>query len=269
MKKLVLFLMLSLSMMSIKAFDIPDQRPDGVVFDYANVLVDKTGIQNIINSMREKCGVVVVTVPELGNETIEEFTIKVGDKWKVGKKGEDTGLIYVLSIKDRKHRMEVGRGLQGEITDGKAQSMIDSVKSFYKNKNYDDGVKQILALVSKELNITASTATPTPIASAVTADWTTGDILWFFLILLVILIIVIVIVAVVSKYSDRDDSSGSSGGSLGSFISSSSYDRGSSSSSYTPSSSDSSSSSSYDSSSSSSSYDSGGSFDGGGASGDW
>ena len=65
----------------------------------------------------ESTQVVLLTVPSLKGEPIEQFGIKVAEAWRIGKKGNDNGAILVLSKQERKVRIEVGRGLEGRLTD--------------------------------------------------------------------------------------------------------------------------------------------------------
>jgi uncharacterized protein len=84
--------------------------------------------------------VAVLTVPSLEGDVIEEFSIRVGDAWKIGQKGKDNGVIFIVSKADRKMRIEVGRGLQGVLTDLLAGRIIDTViKPRFKQNRFDDG----------------------------------------------------------------------------------------------------------------------------------
>jgi len=84
--------------------------------------------------------VVVLTVPSLEGDVIEGFSIRVGDAWKIGQKGKDNGVILIVSKADRKMRIEVGRGLQGVLTDLLAGRIIDRViKPRFKENRFDDG----------------------------------------------------------------------------------------------------------------------------------
>jgi len=86
--------------------------------------------------------VVVLTIPSLENEPIEEFSIKVVDTWKLGQKGKDNGVLLLVAKDDRKVRIEVGRGLEGELTDALcAQIIRNEIVPNFKAGDYDRGVK--------------------------------------------------------------------------------------------------------------------------------
>jgi len=67
----------------------------------------------------------VLIVPTTGDETIEQFSIRVVDQWKLGRKGVDDGALLLVAKDDRKARIEVGRGLEGVIPDAIANRIID------------------------------------------------------------------------------------------------------------------------------------------------
>jgi uncharacterized protein len=60
---------------------------------------------------------VLLTVPSLEGDPIEDFSIRVAEKWKIGQRGKDDGLILIVARDERKMRIEVGYGLEGELTD--------------------------------------------------------------------------------------------------------------------------------------------------------
>ena len=57
--------------------------------------------------------IAVLTIPSLQGESIEDFSIRVAESWRIGQKGVDNGVILIIALKDRKLRIEVGYGLEG------------------------------------------------------------------------------------------------------------------------------------------------------------
>jgi uncharacterized protein len=128
---------------SSHALDVPPLQ--GYVNDYANMLSPsvKAGIENELKAFEQtdSTQIVILTIPSLEGEVIEEFGIKVGDAWKIGQKTKDNGLIFIVSNQDRKMRIEVGRGLEGRMTDLMAGRIIDLViKPRFKRGDFDGGV---------------------------------------------------------------------------------------------------------------------------------
>ncbi|MCW8156258.1 methanol dehydrogenase [Stutzerimonas stutzeri] len=71
--------------------------------------------------------VVVVTVPDLGGRSIEEFGLELGRTWGIGQKDEDNGALLIIARDDRKIRIEVGYGLEGRLTDAQSSVIINRI----------------------------------------------------------------------------------------------------------------------------------------------
>ena len=76
---------------------------------------------------RKGSQVAVLIVPTTAPETIEQFSIRVAEAWKIGRKKVDDGAILVVAKDDRALRIEVGYGLEGALTDVTAKRIIDEV----------------------------------------------------------------------------------------------------------------------------------------------
>ncbi len=95
--------------------------PRHYVEDYANVINqdNEQSLNKILQELEQKTGAqyIILTVQTIGNTTIERFSIELAQKWKLGQKGKDNGMLFVLAKNDRKWRFEVGYGLEGSVTD--------------------------------------------------------------------------------------------------------------------------------------------------------
>jgi len=103
------------------ALNLPD-RPHDYVVDLAGVVDDGTERQlnGFLRELEAKTGsqVVVLAVPSTDGVPIEDFSIDVAhNRWKIGKKGKDNGLLITVAVNDRKYRFEVGYGLEGVLPD--------------------------------------------------------------------------------------------------------------------------------------------------------
>jgi uncharacterized protein len=107
--------------------DVPPLR--GRVNDYAKVLAaDQTRkLEDQLAQFERDTGhqVVVLTVPSLEGDSLEDFSIRVAENWKIGKKGLDNGVILVVVPKDRRLRLEVGYGLEGVLPDAVANQITN------------------------------------------------------------------------------------------------------------------------------------------------
>jgi uncharacterized protein len=76
---------------------------------------------------RKGSQIAVLIVPTTAPETIEQYSIRVAEAWKIGRKKVDDGAILVVAKDDRKLRIEVGYGLEGALTDVTSKRIIDEV----------------------------------------------------------------------------------------------------------------------------------------------
>src|SRR5580698_7774266 len=105
--------------------------------------------------LRKGSQVAVLIVPTTAPETIEQYSIRVAEAWKVGRKKVDDGAILLIAKNDHKLRIEVGYGLEGALTDVTAQRIIDEVitpkfKGGDFNGGISDGVDRIMRVVDGE-----------------------------------------------------------------------------------------------------------------------
>jgi uncharacterized protein len=141
------------------AFDIPT-HPSAYVNDYAGVLSQdtKVSLEQKLTELNASTTneVTVVIVPSLeGKDTIEGLGIKIADTWKVGKKGRDNGVLFLISRDDHEARIEVGYGLEGSLTDSVSGQILRDVAfpSFKKgdyNQGVVDGVDAIIQVIQGE-----------------------------------------------------------------------------------------------------------------------
>ena len=104
---------------------------------------------------RKGSQVAVLIVPTTQPETIEQFSIRVADAWKIGRKKIDDGVILVVAKNDRKLRIEVGYGLEGALTDVTAKRIIDEVITpKFRSGDFaggiSDGVDRIIRIIDGE-----------------------------------------------------------------------------------------------------------------------
>ena len=84
--------------------------------------------------------VALLTVPTLAGDSLEEFSLRVAEKWRLGQKGRDNGALILVAKAERKMRIEVGYGLEGRLTDLLAGRIIDNVMSpRFKAGDFDGG----------------------------------------------------------------------------------------------------------------------------------
>lgn len=103
----------------------------GPVNDYAAILSadEKETLESFLLALDRQTGVqiAVLTIPSLEGESLESFSLKTVEQWKLGQQGEDNGALLLVSLEDRAVRIETGYGLEGTLTDAKSGLIIRNV----------------------------------------------------------------------------------------------------------------------------------------------
>jgi uncharacterized protein len=257
---------------------------------------DVSALNQTIRAFEARKGsqVAVLIVPTTDGEAIEQYSIRVAEAWKIGRKKIDDGVLLVIAKNDRKLRIEVGYGLEGALTDVTSKRIIDEIITpRFRNGDFSGGIS---AGVDRILRVVEGEKLPAPAQSepqqgfqpswlldhvnpfnpfmifavfvvgaamratlgrligAVATGGIVGVLAWFFIQSLILAALAAIIVFIIALFGDFANNTGGGGRS-----SSSGWSGGGG-------------GSSDWSSSSSSSSDSGGgggSFGGGGASGSW
>ena len=93
--------------------------------------------------------VLAVIFPSLDGESLEDFTIRCAERWKVGRKGLDDGVIFFAFLSQRRMRLEVGYGLEGKIPDALSGRLLDLVKPHFARGDYGGGVLALAGALEK------------------------------------------------------------------------------------------------------------------------
>ncbi len=127
---------------------IPVPPLTGPVVDLAGILdrSDQARLDQLARAARaQKDGqgaqLQFLTVPSLEGETIEDFSIRVAEAWKLGSRGSDNGVLVTVSRDDHAVRIEVGGGLEGELTDAQSAIIIrNTIVPAFRAGRYGDGL---------------------------------------------------------------------------------------------------------------------------------
>jgi uncharacterized protein len=86
--------------------------------------------------------VVVLTIPSLEGEVLEDYSLRVADEWGLGRADRDDGLLFLVARDDRKMRFEVGYGLEGTIPDVIAGRILDgAVRPRFRDGDFAGGIE--------------------------------------------------------------------------------------------------------------------------------
>ncbi len=126
-----------------QAKDLP--KPTDYVSDFAHVLSPEavTKIDSLcaqLDHSKANAQVAVVTVKTLDGEDSAEWANELEDKWKMGRKGSDRGVLVLLAVQDRKRRIEVGYGLEGILNDAKLGDIGRAMVPYLRAQDYDSAV---------------------------------------------------------------------------------------------------------------------------------
>lgn len=195
MKKLLIGLIAFFTLTTLVFAAYPSYS--GFVNDYTNTL-SKEEVQKLETKIKEyetqtTNQIAIALVKTTEPESIEEYSIHLADKWKPGQKGKDNGILMLFAMDDRKMRIEVGRGLEGSLTDLQATRIIDDVMvPEFKNKNYysgiNKGIDRIIVAVSPDSPIAS-------VSAALIEKNEQSDAAALFVIIIVIILVVLIIAA--------------------------------------------------------------------------
>lgn len=126
------------------AVDWKSLKPQGYVSDFAGVIdaSSKAAIEDYAGRVEKATGAQLsfVTIPSLHDEPIEDVTNDIFHAWGVGRKTEDDGAMVLLSVGDRKSRLEVGGGLGGIIPDSMAGLLLDDMRPALRAGQYGEAM---------------------------------------------------------------------------------------------------------------------------------
>jgi uncharacterized protein len=134
------------------------------VTDVTNTLSedDKREIDSRLSAFEQKTGgqFVVLMVPSTAPEPIESYSIRVAEAWKIGRKGQDNGIVFLVAKNDRKMRLEVGYGYEGVLPDATARGVIgDTVAPLFAKGQFAAGIE---AGIDRITSIIAGSGEATP-----------------------------------------------------------------------------------------------------------
>jgi uncharacterized protein len=145
LKRLALLVLLPALLLPAAAGALDVPAPQGYVTDTADMFSSST-VLRLDQALRsfeksDSTQIAVLTIPSLEGESLEEYSLKVAEKWGIGQKGKDNGALLLIARDDHKLRIEVGYGLEGRLTDLVAGRIVDNeIAPRFKQGDFDGGV---------------------------------------------------------------------------------------------------------------------------------
>jgi uncharacterized protein len=133
----------------------PVPRLEGRVTDVARVLseADRERISDLLARYERETShqIGVLLIPTVSGETIESFSLRVANSWKLGQKGLNNGMLITMAMKERAVRIELGVGMEKFISNATAQSIINnSMVPAFRKGDYAGGLQAGLEQLMKE-----------------------------------------------------------------------------------------------------------------------
>jgi uncharacterized protein len=149
------------------AFPAPSAR----VVDEAGLLTPATRghLEAVCTELAEKTGaeIGVALVPSIAPLDVETYAVRLFERWGVGQKGKDDGVLFVLARDERRVRIEVGYGLEGLLPDGRVGgilrgAVVPSLRADDWNAGVAGGVEALAAIIAADRGVTLATLSDSP-----------------------------------------------------------------------------------------------------------
>lgn len=133
--------------------DLP-QKPTDYVSDFAHVLSPDAiaRIDNLCSQLDHSAAnaqVAVVTVKNLDGDDAADWASRLEDKWHMGKKGSDRGVLVLLAVDDHKYRIDVGYGLEPILPDGKVGDIGREMRVELRQNDYNDAILMAVSQIGE------------------------------------------------------------------------------------------------------------------------
>jgi uncharacterized protein len=156
LKKLLYFFVIAIfSVKTVSAVSFPS--PVGLVNDFAGIYSQdfRSKLETQFSDFNKQKGVefALVTIKSLEGLSASDYANRLFEQWKIGKKGEDNGLLVLIAVEDRDFWIEVGYGLEPYITDGRAGEIYRTyIVPEFKNGNYETGTTNTVMALEKYIS---------------------------------------------------------------------------------------------------------------------
>lgn len=193
---LVSILLASAGLLSAGEESFPNYT--GYVNDFTGILSPK--IRLIMSSMAQQietkttAQIAVVTLSTVKPLTIEQYAVELFERWGIGQKGKDNGVLILMAVSDKKVRIETGYGLEGALPDAVCNQIIYQVMiPEFKKGDFDKGLLRgmiaVADLIAKEYNIELILDKSIPHFTTAAIAPSRGVVLFRFLVYLVLFIL--------------------------------------------------------------------------------
>lgn len=140
--------------------------------------------------------IAILIIPSLEGEVLENYTLRVVEKWKLGSKDKDNGVLLFVAVDDHKMRIEVGHGLEGVLTDALCNRIIrNELAPAFRRGDYDGGIQAGIKAIIQSIQGEYEAA-----SASTSSNWT------FLYVLFAIFCVIVLIVTFVNEFRSKDSS---------------------------------------------------------------
>jgi uncharacterized protein len=172
----------------------------GHVNDFAGVVdvSTKERLERLLRNFEERTAaqIALVTVTTLNDRPIEEYANQLYRAWGIGAKTgaeKDKGALLLVALQDRKTRLEVGYGLEGDLPDGLAGEIIRRMRPFLQQQDYSQGLyvgaRTLVDTLAHKWNVSLAGIEDRSYAYSPRPSGNHLSVLWWVVLLVVLLIV--------------------------------------------------------------------------------
>lgn len=169
---------------------IADKPENSAVYDQAKVLsketiktIDKLNEEADNTDKKLKIGVYIAK--DLGDKDVEETSLEIARKWKIGDKDTNNGVLLFLAINDKKSRLEVSDNLATRLTDIQSKTILDNMKPKLRSKDYDGAVLDAVKSITDANN-----------GKKIKSDTVSGDMTNYIILIVFVIFVIVVIIGI-------------------------------------------------------------------------
>lgn len=145
------FFFLGVTTAPVKAVEIP-QTPQGRINDYAGMFSPQTiqALSQTLSTYEANTNkkIVIATFPTLGGEGLEDFSLRLSERWQIGHQDSQNSILMVIVKNDRLIRIKVGKGLSTLLPEDACYRIItNTIVPHFKNGAYDQGIMETIQVM--------------------------------------------------------------------------------------------------------------------------
>jgi len=206
MKAKDLLLWCALLVLSLSASGAAEKAPVGYINDFAGVIdpATRAALERYCAQVEARTGaqIAVLTIASLEGRPIEDVANEIFQRWGIGKKGSDEGVLLLLSIGDRRMRLEVGYGLEPVLPDGFSGSILRAMRPALRENRYDEAVTEAVRTIGARIAQAKGVSLDAPLPQApVRPALPTASLLPFGIFTLVFLLVLFGRIGSARRYS--------------------------------------------------------------------